>query len=145
ASQNSTKAASSSSTGNVTSTGEPAVNATSSTISASQEPIQNQNLTSAILSGEPLKPSASAVTRSYSFPVLKFKGQIDSGLTVTIVWNTDGSTQITDSRGYGYTIRVPSNLGSFTLLQNSTVIDQKYVGRGLHYDIYWFPVKNHDG
>ena len=94
---------------------------------------------------EPLVPSVSGITRSFTYPILKFEGQVAAELTVTITWNPDGTTIISDSRGYSYSMSIPSSQGVFTILQNSTVIDQKVVGPDLQYDIYWRPVKNSDG
>lgn len=98
-----------------------------------------------ITTSEPLTPSTTAITKSFTYPTLQFKGQTVASLTETITWNIDGTTKVSDSRGYQYTIAIPSSQGNFSLFQNSTVIDQKVISNNLSYDIFWKPVTNVNG
>jgi hypothetical protein len=99
------------------------------------------------ISGEPLVQSAtnSSITRSITYPTLTFAGMADSEVTMTITWDTDGSTEVKDSRGYRYLLSVPESEGAFSLWQNSTVIDQRITGAEKQYDIYWKAVQNSGG
>ena len=95
---------------------------------------------------QPLSPAATSITRSITFPFLTFMGKPDSNLTESVTWYQNGSTKISDSRGNSLTFGVPLSQGvSFTLLQNSTTIDQKFIGPSLQYDILWKPVQNSKG
>ena len=95
---------------------------------------------------QPLTQASTSITRSITFPFLTFMGKPDSNLTESITWYQNGSTKISDSRGNSLTFGVPlSQDVSFTLLQNSTTIDQKFIGPSLQYDILWKPVQNSKG
>ena len=74
-----------------------------------------------------------------------FEGEIISNITATITWSTDGGVRVSDNRGYTYSMSIPVKYGSFTLLENSTTIDQKFIGPDLQYDVYWWPIKNQNG
>jgi cytoskeletal protein RodZ len=97
------------------------------------------------ISGEQLVQSNSSITRSVTFPTLTFQGMADSQVTMTMTWNTDGSTEVKDSRGYRYVLSVPASEGAFSLWQNSTVVDQRISGTDKQYDIFWKPVQNSGG
>lgn len=93
-----------------------------------------------------LVPVTTSVTRSFSYPLLNFMGHSDSNLTTSLTWYANGTTHISDSRGNGFNFAVPILSGvTFTLLQNSTVVDQKVVGLTSSYDIYWNAVTNKNG
>ena len=100
---------------------------------------------SVLTKGEALVSSYTSVTRSFTYPLLQFDGQVASELTQTITWYTNGTTKISDSRGNSFSTNLPSSQGTFTLLQNSTMVDQKVVGSEFQYDIYWKPVTNFQG
>ncbi len=98
------------------------------------------------ISGEPLVQSnGSSITRSVTYPTLMFEGMTDSEVTMTITWNTDGSTEVQDSRGYRYLLSIPSSEGAFSLWQNSSVVDQRVIGAEKQYDIFWRPAQNSRG
>ncbi len=94
---------------------------------------------------EPLLPSNSAVTRSFEYPLVRFEGETSSSLVQTITWYTNGTTELSDNRGYSLSLSIPTSQGTFELLQNSTIVAQKIIGPELQYNVYWKPVKNSQG
>lgn len=94
---------------------------------------------------EPLLPAATAVSKSFSYPLLSFEGKTISEYTQTITWRTDGITEISDSRGFRYTLSIPQSQGSFTLLQNRSMVVQSVAGPDMNYNIYWTPQAGQDG
>lgn len=101
--------------------------------------------TSAQAGGEPLTAST-GLTRSFTHPNLSFMGQNVANLTESITWYQNGSTNISDSMGNSLTLAIPIQPSlSFTLLQNSTMVDQKLTSPSLQYDIYWKPLQNSNG
>jgi hypothetical protein len=117
----------------------------SQTANLNETSSNNSNSSLVKISGEPLVQSNSSITRSVTYPTLTFEGMADSEVTMTVTWNTDGSTEVRDSRGYRYLLSVPSSEGTFSLWQNSTVVDQRISGTEKQYDIYWRPVHNSGG
>ncbi|AFU58110.1 hypothetical protein Ngar_c11700 [Candidatus Nitrososphaera gargensis Ga9.2] len=105
-----------------------------------------QNTTSLVtISGEQFVLADSKITRSFSYPLLEFNGEIAAELTVTLTWDTDGTTKVKDNRGYSYTISIPELQGAFSLWYNSTHVDQRVVGPELQYDVYWTAVEGGNG
>ncbi|MGI0012980.1 MAG: sialidase family protein, partial [Nitrososphaera sp.] len=104
-----------------------------------------QNMSSVTIAGEPLLPLNQSMTRSFSYPLLMFEGDVISEVEATLTWNTDGTTDIKDNRGNQFSLAVPKSQGNVSLFANSTVVDQKITGSDLQYDVYWFPVKNSQG
>ena len=119
----------------------------SSTDSIASNTTENSGLYDGIvkLSGEPLVPTNSSVTKSVTSPTLTFEGMPDTQLTMTLTWNPDGSTVVQDSRGYRYVLSIPASEGQFSLWQNSTVVDQRVIGKEKNYDIFWSSVPNPAG
>lgn len=95
--------------------------------------------------GEPLIPSEQTIERSFTYPILYFEGQVSAEETISLKWDAQGTTSISDSRGHGYSLRIPASQGNVTILQNSTVVDQRVVGLNFHYDVIWKPVMRADG
>jgi uncharacterized protein DUF2341 len=111
------------------------------------EVVPAQNATTLVtISGEPLLPSSTSITRTFSSLLLKFEDEDTVSLRGTIIWNTDGTVKISDDRGFEYslTIPIPSN-GTSVLLSNSTIVDQKFISDELQFDLYWTGVTNADG
>ncbi|WP_148701804.1 sialidase family protein [Candidatus Nitrososphaera evergladensis] len=110
---------------------------------------------------EPLQVSSDTITRTVTYPVLQAQGESQpSTITQTMTWYTNGTLGVADSRGYSYRISsIPTSTttttntnatvpqgSSFSLLQNSTMVDQKVVtSTGLQYDVYWKAVQNENG
>ncbi len=97
------------------------------------------------LSGEPFVLADNKITRSFSYPTLKFNGEVVAELTVTITWDTDGTTKVEDNRGYSYTISIPESQGAFALWYNSTHVVQRAIGPELQYDVYWIAGESQNG
>ncbi len=94
---------------------------------------------------EPLLPSNISVVRSFEYPSLRFNGEIASTIVETIIWYTDGTMTVSDTRGYRISMGIPAAQGDVELLQNSTMVVQKVTGSELQYTVYWKPVKNSEG
>lgn len=95
---------------------------------------------------ESLIESSTAITRSFSSPLLWFEGESDAFITQTITWYPNGTTYLADDKGSSFAFTVDASDGaSFSLLANSDTVDQKVRGEGFEYDIYWKPVRNSDG
>lgn len=91
-------------------------------------------------------PVSTSTTRSFSVPYLVLAGQPVSSLAESLTWYANGTTRISDSRGNSLTFVIPILSGvTFTLLQNSTTVDQRVVGPISQYDIYWNAVHNGNG
>ncbi|GEM_PF-3538669 len=60
---------------------------------------------------ESLLVSTSPVTRSFSFPLLQLHGEAIKQFTQTITWFPNGTTQISDNRGYDFTLTIPQSQG----------------------------------
>ncbi len=71
-----------------------------------------------------------------------FEGEVVSEVEMTMKWNPDGTTEVSDNRGNRFSLAIPQSQGNVTLFANSTVIDQRITGSELQYDVYWFPVEN---
>jgi hypothetical protein len=95
--------------------------------------------------GQSLSPAGNTITKSFSYPLIRFYGTDSDYLTQTISWYQNGTVALSDSQGNNLSFDLPVSKGTFTLLQNDTTIDQKFVGTGLHYDVYWKAVKDKDG
>ncbi len=113
----------------------------------SSEQVSNvtESISGVTLSGEPLLPATGSVARSFSYPALLFEGDVVSEIETTITWNSDGTIDIKDNRGYELVLAIPPSQGNMTLLANSTVVNQKIIGSDLQYDIYWLPGENPNG
>src|SRR5581483_6679142 len=137
------------STINTANSSQPIRNSTSAITVAntiSTTDVVSENTTSLVtISGEPLLPSDKSITRSFSYALLKFQGEVAAELTVTITWNTDGTTSVSDNRGYQYTIGIPASQGIFSLWSNSTIVDQRIVSPFMQYDVYWTALPNDNG
>lgn len=94
---------------------------------------------------EPLSNSTKTVTRSFSFHTTEFQGNPAGNLTIFGTWYPNGTVAFSDVRGHEYVLQAPSSKGSFSIYQNSTVIDQRFRSESLNYDIYWKAKRDLDG
>lgn len=95
---------------------------------------------------EPLSPSAADISRSFTVPLTTFSNDVTADqLTQKLVWHINGLTEVTDSRGHSFTFALPISGGTFNLLQNTSTVDQKFIGKDIQYDIFWKPLRNSQG
>lgn len=104
-------------------------------------------LTSHITSSvsESLVESNVSIERSFLTPLLRFNGETAAELVQNIVWFPNGTTLLSDNQGSRFAFTLDLAGSSFSLLSNSTVIDQRVTGRDYQYDIVWKPVRSSDG
>ena len=105
---------------------------------------QVSSQTNSLPASELLVPSTQ-LSRTFTYPILSFMGENQANLTQTITWYQNGTTALSDSAGNNFSFDIPVLNGTVTLLQNSTVVDQKVVGPSVAYDIYWQHIKNQNG
>ncbi|MGI0049477.1 MAG: hypothetical protein ACREAW_08045, partial [Nitrososphaera sp.] len=89
--------------------------------------------------------SDESITRSFTYPILRFEGEDSAFFTQTITWYTNGTTAISDSQGREFSFNVAPPQASFVLLQNSTLIAQRVSGPNSEYYVFWQPVENSQG
>ncbi|AIF84285.1 hypothetical protein NTE_02231 [Candidatus Nitrososphaera evergladensis SR1] len=94
---------------------------------------------------ESLVESKVAIERSFSTPLLRFNGETAAQLMQKITWFPNGTTALSDDQGSQFTFTLDLADSSFVLLSNSTMIDQKVLGKDHQYDIVWKPLRNSDG
>lgn len=100
--------------------------------------------TKVLAQSEPLSSTSTNITRTFSYPTHEFLGD-QIYLVQNITWSPDGTTTLIDNVGNKFSFALNIKDGDFTLLQNSTVIDQRIIGKGFQYDVIWYPLKDSDG
>ena len=104
-----------------------------------------KQLKSASNISQPLLPVGNTITKSFSYPLVRFYGSDDDYMTETISWYQNGTVALSDSQGNNFSFDIPISGGTLTLLQNDTAVDQKFEGAGLNYDVFWKAIKDQDG
>ncbi len=91
-----------------------------------------------------LAESKDIITRSFTYPILRFNGEVVAEITQTMTWYPNGTTLVSDDRGQEFAMHIPLDMANFTLLSNENTVVQRVVGDEYQYDVYWAPFENED-